>query len=194
MNTNSGYTMRKRAEQVEETRQRITEAAVKLHTSIGPAHTTISGVAEEADVTRVTVYRHFPDEEALFLACSSHWLSLHPWPDHDAWTHVEGLADRARLAFHDMYRYYRDNHEELLPLMRDLVVMPPGFRQTMQERAEEAVAALVTGSGVRGARRKRLGAVVGHALSFWTWRSLAIDGDLDDDEAVDILVTAVTSV
>jgi AcrR family transcriptional regulator len=54
------YRKRLRAEQEEETRERITKAAVKLHGTIGPARTTISGVAEEAGVQRATVYRHFP--------------------------------------------------------------------------------------------------------------------------------------
>jgi AcrR family transcriptional regulator len=43
--------MRRRAELVEQTRQRIVDAAIHLHTTIGPANTTISGVAEEAGVT-----------------------------------------------------------------------------------------------------------------------------------------------
>lgn len=66
------YRMRKRLEDVEETRRRIVEAAVKLHGSVGPSHTTFSAVAERAGVQRSTVYRHFPDEEALFGACTSH--------------------------------------------------------------------------------------------------------------------------
>ena len=49
--------MRKRADDIAETRQRIVEAAVRLHGTIGPAATTISGLAEEAGVTRLTVYR-----------------------------------------------------------------------------------------------------------------------------------------
>ena len=54
--------MRKRAEQVDQTHQRIVEAAVHLHGTVGPAATTIAGIAEQAGVTRLTVYRHFPDE------------------------------------------------------------------------------------------------------------------------------------
>ena len=66
------YTKRRRAESEQETRRRITEAAVSLHGSVGPARTTISAIAERAGVQRATVYRHFPDEESLFAACSGH--------------------------------------------------------------------------------------------------------------------------
>ena len=66
--------MQQRAEQMDETRQRIIESTVRLHGTLGPAHTTIAGIAEDAGVTRLTVYRHFPDDEAIFEACSAHWL------------------------------------------------------------------------------------------------------------------------
>src|SRR5438045_8358456 len=42
-----------------------------LHGTLGPARTTMSAVAEHAGVRRSTLYRHFPDEAALFEACSA---------------------------------------------------------------------------------------------------------------------------
>ncbi len=188
------YTMRKRAEQVEETRQRITEAAMELHTSVGPAHTTISAVADLADVTRVTVYKHFPDEEALFLACSSHWWSLHPSPDPKEWLKIDGLEARTKHALGELYPYYRANHSDMYPIMRDFEAMPSGFRAVMEQQAEDMSAALVAGSGTRRGRRRRLAAVAGHVTSFWAWWSLAIEGGLDDDEMIPIMVNLVVSV
>ena len=75
------YRMKRRAELEEQTRLRITESAVALHEELGPAHTSISAIAERAGVRRSTVYRHFPDEEALFDACSSHFRAANPSPD-----------------------------------------------------------------------------------------------------------------
>jgi AcrR family transcriptional regulator len=74
------YPKRRRAALEAETRQRITEAAVKLHGTVGPARTTVKAVAEEAGLQRATVYRHFPHEEALFAACSTHYTSLNSRP------------------------------------------------------------------------------------------------------------------
>src|SRR5512134_1449821 len=79
------YRKRRRAALEEETRRRITEAAVELHGTIGPARTTVSAVADRAGVQRATVYRHFPDEESLFAACSAHWAMLNPPPDPGSW-------------------------------------------------------------------------------------------------------------
>ena len=67
------YELKERARRQAETRQRIVDAAVELHTSVGPARTTISAIAERAGVERHTVYAHFPDEPTLFRACSTHW-------------------------------------------------------------------------------------------------------------------------
>jgi AcrR family transcriptional regulator len=57
------------------------EASVAVHGSIGLAATTIAAIADKAGVTRLTVYRHFPDETALFNTCSAHRLSQQQLPD-----------------------------------------------------------------------------------------------------------------
>ena len=75
------HPQKRRAEQQAETRQRIVEAAVDLHGSVGPALTTISMVAERAGVQRHTFYAHFPDERSLFLACSGLAMERDPLPE-----------------------------------------------------------------------------------------------------------------
>ena len=72
------YRMKRRAELEEQTRLRITESTVELHGTVGPAKTSVTAVAERAGVRRSTVYRHFPDEAALFAACSAHWRAAQP--------------------------------------------------------------------------------------------------------------------
>ena len=79
------YRKRKRAVSELETRQRITEAAVALHQTVGPARTSVKAIAERAGVDRATVYRHFPDDQALFNACTSHYYGRHPMPDPSRW-------------------------------------------------------------------------------------------------------------
>ena len=78
------YELKKRAEEMAETHRRITEAAIELHATVGPARTTLSAVAKRAGVERRTLYRHFPTEADLFAACSSHYFLANPWPDLDA--------------------------------------------------------------------------------------------------------------
>src|SRR6185312_8925397 len=92
------YQKKLRAEQQEETRQRIVEAMVALHREVGPARTTISAIAERAGVERLTVYRHFPDERSMFEACTSHYATVVPQPDPARWEGVEEPAERLRSA------------------------------------------------------------------------------------------------
>ncbi len=185
------YRMRRRAEQVDETRLRITEAAMRLHTTIGPARTSIAGVAEEAGVTRLTVYRHFPDIDSLFAACSRHWADLHPGPDAEAWRAIPGLEARARFALTELYGWYRRNGDELYPIYRDAASVPAVTRDAARSRYARMAGALVEGDAERGDGAedlRRLRAAAGHVVSFWTWHSLALQQGLDDAAAVDLAV------
>lgn len=183
------YQMRKRAEQVEETRQRIVDATVRLHTTVGPASTTIAGVAEEAGVTRLTVYRHFPDIESLFVACGRRWTELNPPPDPASWRKVSGVEARSRHALGELYGWYEACGDELLPVVRDHEAMPASSQQELAETFQAFADALVAGSGVRGRARRRLNATAGLVVSVWTWHSLTIEQGLDIDEAVDLAVS-----
>ena len=109
------YRMTRRADSVEETRRQIAAAAARLHTTIGPANTSIAAIAEEAGVTRLTVYRHFDDFDVLFAACRAHWRAENPPPDPRAWADVSGLAPRARRAFGEWYGWYAGTRRRCSP-------------------------------------------------------------------------------
>jgi AcrR family transcriptional regulator len=125
------YRKRRRAQLEAETRLRITDAAIDLHGSVGPARTTISAVADRAGVQRATVYRHFPDEEALFDACSSHWMAQHPLPDPARWTQIEDPAQRLRVALGELYEWYEHGEYMLERTTRDLALVP-ALRPSME--------------------------------------------------------------
>ncbi len=186
------YTKRRRAEKEQQTRQRITEAAVALHGSIGPARTTISAVAEEAGVQRATVYRYFPDDEALFAACSGHWAAMNPSPDPTSWRTITDPRARLRHALAELYPYYRQNEALLENVTRDRLLVEAMAKPAARMRAyfETVVETIVTGRPERGHARRRVKAAVGHAISFPTWQSLA-QHDLDDREAVAMMAAMV---
>src|SRR6476646_9456402 len=92
------YRMQRRAESQLETRRRITESAVELHGTLGPARTSMSAVAAHAGVRRSTLYRHFPDEAALFDACSAHWAAANPPPDLATWAAIDQPDSRLARA------------------------------------------------------------------------------------------------
>jgi AcrR family transcriptional regulator len=183
------YRKRRRAELEGETRLRITEAAVELHGSLGPARTTISAVAERAGVQRATLYRHFPDEEALFDACSSHWAAQHPLPDLADWAAVSDPEERLRIALSALYAWYEQGQEMLERTTRDAALVP-AMRSAVERMGgwfAEALATIVRGRPERGTRRRKVEAAIAHAVSFTTWRSLVRDQGLSDSEAVDLM-------
>ena len=66
------YLMRKRAEGLDATRERIVEATAALHYEQGVVATSYVQIAERAGVGPATVYRHFPTLGSLVLACGAH--------------------------------------------------------------------------------------------------------------------------
>jgi AcrR family transcriptional regulator len=185
------YRKRRRAQLEAETRLRITEAAVDLHGSVGPARTTISAVADRAGVQRATVYRHFPDEDALFDACSSHWMAQHPLPDPAPWAKIEDPDERLRVALGELYEWYEQGEYMLENVTRDLALVP-ALRPSMeafQGWLDAAADALLSGRRERGARRRRKRAAVGHALAFETWRSLVSHQGLSRSETIELMET-----
>ena len=182
------YRMKARAEQEAETRLRITESAVDLHGTLGPAQTSVSAVAERAGVRRSTVYRHFPDERALFGACSAHWAESNPPPDITAWRAIDDPGERLDTALAELYAFYRRTAGMFDKLLRDEAAVPVVGELMGGYRAMLAAATdvLLQGRGLRGKARDRTRAAIGHALAFRTWQDLTGTQGLDDETAAEL--------
>jgi AcrR family transcriptional regulator len=183
------YRKRLRAEQERRTRQAITEAAVKLHGTVGPARTTVSAIADEAGVQRATVYRHFPDEASLFAACSSHYASMHPPPDPSRWAEIRDPGSRLRRALSDLYRWWEETEDMMSLVLRDAPLVESMSAPVEAGRAylDEVRRTLLRGRPERGKSRQRAFAAIGHAVAFSTWRSLAREQGLATPDAVELM-------
>jgi AcrR family transcriptional regulator len=184
--------MRRRAESQQQTRQRITESAVELHGTLGPSRTSISAVAAHAGVRRSTLYRHFPDEGALFDACTAHWAAANPPPDLSTWSAIEDPSERLGIALGELYAYFGQTEQMLENLFRDEQL--PLVRERFGAFRHYFVTAqdtLMSGRSLRGAARRRTRAAIGHAIAFSTWRSLVREQELADADAVTLMSTFV---
>ena len=163
-----------RAEQQDETRERIVEAAVKLHEVLGPAKTSIKAIAEEAGVQRLTVYRHFPDDATLFDACTSHYFGLHPPPNMADWTEIEAASERSHAALAAFYTYYRQVEKMLSVAYRDLEELEALQKPMGQFEAylDMVCDDLVNAWQQTHSSKKQLQFTLRHALRFSTWQSL----------------------
>jgi AcrR family transcriptional regulator len=189
---NRKYELKERAQRQAQTRQRIVEAAVDLHTSVGPARTTISGIAERAGVERHTVYAHFPDDRTLFRACSEHWAARHPLPDLETLVEVEDPVRRLRRTLSELYEWYESVEADLGLFVRDASVVPANAEVLDEMMADFTSLADAVSQG--WPRRKSVRAAIGHALEFETWRSLVRRQGLSRTQAVDTMARLVSSV
>jgi AcrR family transcriptional regulator len=183
------YELKVRAERQEQTKQRIIEAAIELHEAVGPARTTITAIAERAGVGRLSVYRHFPDEPALLAACSGVYWQHHPAPDPGAWERITDPRARLRTALRESYAYHRQTAPMISRVLADVGDQP--VMAPYHEHWRKAADVVAAGWRVRGRKRQRLRAAIGHALSFTTWRSLTHEQGLTDDEAIELIVPLV---
>ena len=185
--------LQRRAERMEETRRRIVEAALALHTTVGPAQTSISAIAEHAGVQRLTVYRHFPDEASLFRACSGYGLATDPPPEPAAWRRIADPEARLRTALAEQYGYFERNEAVWTTILPDapakpiiLEVMAPFV--ALQAQMRDALAA---GWNVRGSRRRQVRAALALALAFHTWQALVRHEGLTNDQVIELMVRLV---
>lgn len=177
------YKLKERALSQRETRERIVEAAVALHENPGPRATTISAIAERAGVQRLTVYRHFPSDAALFDACSSHWNAANPPPDPSAWMSISDPKRRAQTALLTLYRYFRASRRMLTSVLRDAPFVEQVEKALKPFRAYLTV--LAEGLSARylaGGRGEAVRVTIRHAVQFETWAALTRDG-LSDEAA-----------
>ena len=187
------YEMKRRAERVQETRRRITEAAVELHQTVGPARTTVSAIAEKAGVQRHTYYAHFPELKDLYQACMGHYVERNPVPEPSSWTDIAEAEERLRVALSEVYAYFSGNEAMVSNVLRD-AVLDPIVQEIMVpfdqywETVRDTIADAFEASGDR--QEELLGAVA-LAQDFQTWQTLVRQQELSQDRAVELMVGMV---
>jgi AcrR family transcriptional regulator len=186
-----------RADQYLETRQRIVEAAVELHLERGPVRTSIGAIAERAGVSRVTVYRHFPDARTLLEACARHSRDANPPPDFRRWRQIDDPQARTQFALMELYGYFRRTEAGWSNILRDAELVPL-VKELAEERRiaylRQARDVLLAGRPARGQQRRLLRAALGVAVDFRTWQSLTRRQGLTDRNAALLMLQLIDSV
>jgi AcrR family transcriptional regulator len=185
------YELKRRAEAQADTRRRIVEAAIQLHSTKGPARTTFSEVAQLAGVQRATLYSHFGDERELGFACSGLYSERNPAPDPEAWLALDG-EERLRRGLREMYAFYERNQGMFSRVFADMQTHEP-TREMFELRFGGQVAATrAVLAAALPSRRKAAQAALDLALSFVTWEQLAACG-LSSHAAADAMVRAIVA-
>jgi AcrR family transcriptional regulator len=183
------YEQKERARRQDDTRRRIAAATAELHEEVGPVRTTIAEIARRAGVQRLTVYRNFPDEYALFAACQRHFLTANPTPDLSPALELEDPGQRLEAVLRERYAWYRRTERTSANVRRDRELLP-ALDALLADTGDAATAELADALAASFGRRRETRAAVALALDFWTWRRLKNEG-LSDSSAARLMTEAV---
>jgi AcrR family transcriptional regulator len=140
--------MDRRRAAVEETRRRILEATLALHTEKGMFDTSWKDIAERADVSVATVYKHFPSLGELVPACGALIMAITDPPSLGDAPRIFGDArtveERLGRLVSEMFDFYERGEpymevgpkERRLPAVRE---WEAGMRATREGLAREAL-------------------------------------------------------
>lgn len=162
-----------------------------LHESVGPARTTVKAIADRAGVQRATVYKHFPDVQTLFQACTAHYYARHPMPDPRTWGEIKSPVERLRPALADLYTWYEETEQMTSIGIRDIEFVPAAARASFFGYFDHVHRVLMAGRLERGKARTRVSAAIGHAISFSTWQSLVREQGLSSQEFCALMAAMV---
>jgi AcrR family transcriptional regulator len=125
------YSMDKRRAAVEKTRQRILEATLALHSEKGIFGTSWQDIAQRADVSVGTVYKHFPSLDELVPACGELMYAITQPPSlEDApqiFAGAHSLEERLERLVGELFAFYErgapyietDFQERQLPMVQE---------------------------------------------------------------------------
>jgi len=142
------YRMDKRRTAAAETRRRIVEATLALHSEKGMFDTSWTDIAERADVSVATVYNHFPSLDDLVPACGALIMAITDPPTLADAPKIFGDAhaptERLARLISEMFAFYAraEPYLEVGPKERQLPVVQEweaGMRATREGLAREAL-------------------------------------------------------
>ena len=181
------YSMDKRRAAVEETRQRILEATLALHSEKGILGTSWQDIARRADVSVGTVYKHFPSLDELVPACGELMYAITRPPSlEDApeiFAGASSLEERLQRLVSELFGFYErgapyietDFQERQLPMVQE---WEAHMRATIAGLVREALLPAQPDEGTVQA--------VSALLDFSTFKSF-VDRDVQKEQAQEIM-------
>jgi AcrR family transcriptional regulator len=177
------YKMVKRRDKIEETRRRIAKATYELHSTIGPAFTTITLISERAGLPRQTVYRNFGTQLEIFRNCIAFGLALNPLPDPDTWQSIADPGERLQVGLTELYQWFEATEPVMTNSVRDFGAVP--------ESAEAMQPVGDVFQQIYGALSDRwdeaaVSPLLSLALDFATWKKLRREQDMASSAIVEL--------
>jgi AcrR family transcriptional regulator len=163
------YKMVKRRDKVEETRRRIAKATYELHSTIGPALTTIALISDRARLPRQTVYRNFASQLEIFRSCIAFGLEMNPLPDPNRWQSIADPEERLQVGLTEIYQWFEATEPVMTNSLRDFGAVPESA-EAMQPMGE--VFGRIYEALSHGCERSEVHPLLSLAVDFATWKKL----------------------
>jgi AcrR family transcriptional regulator len=163
------YVMRKRRQMVDETRRQIAKATFELHSTVGPACTTMALIAQRAGLPRQTVYRNFSSQLELFRSCIAFGLEKAPIPDPKGWLSIPPGTERIRLGLAELYEWFEAHEPVMTNSLRDAGAVPV-IAKAMEPLAK--VGRQMHKILSEGAGAEPVPTLMSLAIDFLTWKKL----------------------
>jgi len=175
--------MDKRKAAVEETRQRILEATLALHSEKGIFGTSWQDIAKRADVSVGTVYKHFPSLDELVPACGELMYAITRPPSLDdapqIFAGANSLEERLERLVSELFDFYErgasyietDFQERQLPAVRE-----------WEAYMRATIAGLVREALIPAGPDERTVQAVSALLDFYTFKSF-LDREIPEEQA-----------
>jgi hypothetical protein len=122
-------------------------------------------------------------------------MQVDPPPDPVAWQAVADPSGRLLVALAELYPYYRRNRSVFgdIPNFEGVHGLE-GLFAAQAQLMDWRRGVLAQGWQVADDRRESLMAALGHAIDFWTWRSLTEGQGLDDEKAALLMTEMVEGI
>ena len=180
--------MVKRREKVEATRRRIAKATFELHSTIGPAFTTVALISKRSGLPRQTVYRNFATNLDIFRGCIAFGLEMNPLPDPGTWEPIADPGERLQLGLTELYQWFETTEPVMTNAFRDYgavkesaeALQPVGevFQRMYMTLAQDWEAA-------------EIGPLLSLAVDFTTWKKLHREQGMASSVIVELWVDLI---
>lgn len=177
------YKMVKRREKVEVTRRRIAKATYELHSTIGPAFTTVALISERAGLPRQTVYRNFGTNLEIFRGCIAFGLEMNPLPDPHRWQSIADPGQRLQMGLTELYRWFEATEPVMTNAFRDYGAVKESA-EALQPVGEVFQRMYMTLA--QGWEGPAIGALLSLAVDFATWKKLHRENGMASSAIVEL--------
>jgi AcrR family transcriptional regulator len=182
------YKMVKRRDKVEDTRRRIAKATYELHSTVGPALTTIALISERAGLPRQTVYRNFGTQLEIFRNCIAFGLELNPLPDPKRWQSISDPGERLQVGLTELYQWFEATEPVMTNSLRDFGAVPESA-EAMQPVGH--VFQRIYETLNQGWEGSKVAPVLSLAVDFATWKKLRREHGMPSSAIVELWLDVI---